>query len=456
MKTRDTAITTGNVYTVSRLTENIKHLLEKTFPIIWVEGEISNFKVPASGHFYFTLKDSTAQISGVMFANQNRLLKFKPEDGMRITGLGRIGVYAPRGTYQIIFEHMMPKGAGELLVAFEELKKKLAAEGLFDEDRKKPIPFLPSKINIISSATGAVVHDIIQIITRRYPGVHIEIIPASVQGDAAPGEIAAALELANRQDDADVIVVARGGGSLEDLFAFNTETVARAVAASKIPVVSAVGHETDFTICDFVADLRAPTPSAAAELIVPVKNDLLMAVARLRTRLAGGVRKNIQSHRSRLKEIRKRLIDPRRKIGDARLRLDDLSLRLARAFTRDLKTRKERLAWQAGKLMENKPARITENYRSILQLRTQRLTEQFQQKYINDKARQLDTLTQRLAAINPGAVLKRGYSITRIMPEKQIVRCPADVRPDDSLEIILAEGTITGQVTTGKPNNRES
>ncbi len=450
MKIRETSITSGNVYTVARLTENIKQLLEKQFPIIWIEGEISNFKVPASGHFYFTLKDSNAQISGVMFANQNRHLKFRPEDGMRITGLGRIGVYAPRGVYQVIFEHMMPKGVGELLVAFEELKKKLASEGLFNEDHKTPIPFLPSKITIVSSATGAVVHDMIHIITRRFPGVHIEIIPASVQGEAAAGEIAAAIELANQRGDADVIVVARGGGSLEDLFTFNTEPVARAVFASSIPVVSAVGHETDYTICDFVADLRAPTPSAAAELIVPVKNDLLLAVTGLRTRLLGGADKHIASHRTRVNDIRKRLVDPRRKIGDARLRLDDLTLRVTRAFARSLKTRKERLAWQTGRLFDNQPSKITVGYRIIIKQKTQRLIEQFQQIYIKENTHRLETLNQRLTAINPRAVLQRGYSITRTVLDDKIVKSPADVKPGDALEINVAEGTINGIVKNGE------
>lgn len=446
MNTRNTSITTGSVYTVSRLTENIKQLLEKTFPIIWVEGEVSNFKVPASGHFYFTLKDSAAQISGVMFANQNRLLRFRPEDGMQITGLGRIGVYAPRGTYQIIFEHMMPKGVGELLVAFEELKKKLAAEGLFEEEHKKPIPFLPSKITVISSATGAVVHDIINITTRRFPGVHIDIIPVSVQGETAPQEIGTALALANQRNDADVIVVGRGGGSLEDLFAFNTETVARAVFASRIPVVSAVGHETDYTICDFVADLRAPTPSAAAELIVPVKKDLLYTLRSFRNRLVSGAGKSILSHRTRLNGLTRRLVDPRRKIGDARLRLDEMALRLSRAFTRDLNTRKERLGWQTEKLMDNKPGKITDGYRTLLQLKKQRLMERFEQLYIRDTAIRLGSLRQRLEAISPRAVLKRGYSITRKAPEQSIVRRPADVKPGDLLEIIVAEGTISGVV----------
>ena len=254
------------IYTVSELTSDLKDILEKTYPFIWIFGEISNFNVPVSGHFYFTVKDEHAQINAVMFRNQNRNLKFKPEDGISITGLGRITVYEPRGTYQIIFEYLEPKGTGAIQLAFEQLKKRLADEGLFDEKHKKPLPFLPGKISIITSPTGAVVHDILKIIDRRFSNLHLEIVPVKVQGYGAEDEIISAIEMINARCDSDVAILARGGGSLEDFHAFNSEAVARAVFASKIPIISAVGHETDFSITDFVADFRAPTPSAAAEL----------------------------------------------------------------------------------------------------------------------------------------------------------------------------------------------
>ncbi|GAI29342.1 unnamed protein product, partial [marine sediment metagenome] len=235
------------VYTVSQLNADIKSLFEEQFPFVWIVGEISNFRIPVSGHFYFTLKDEDSQINAVMFRGQQRQLKFEPEDGMRITGMGRLSVYEPRGTYQIILEYMEPAGVGALQVAYEKLKARLAQEGLFDGKYKQPIPFLPQKIALITSPSGAVVHDMLNIIDRRFPNMNIQIFPVKVQGDGAENEIVAALELLNQKADADVAILARGGGSLEDLQAFNTERVAKAVFASSISVISAVGHETDYT-----------------------------------------------------------------------------------------------------------------------------------------------------------------------------------------------------------------
>ncbi|ABW67469.1 exodeoxyribonuclease VII large subunit [Desulfosudis oleivorans] len=437
-----TSLPESGIYTVSRLTGEIKVLLEKQFPIIWVEGEISNFKRPGSGHFYFTLKDSTAQVQAVMFVNQNRGLKFMPEDGMKITGLGRISVYAPRGNYQVIFEHIMPQGMGELVAAFEQLKKKLADEGLFDPGRKKPVPFLPAKVCLISSPTGAVVHDMIHVMTRRFPGIEIEILPASVQGDKAAVEIAAALALANRRADADVLVVARGGGSLEDLFAFNTETVARAVAASAIPVVSAVGHETDFTICDFVADLRAPTPSAAAELIVPVKKELLAHCRNLRVRMVKGFDNIIRHRRRALRDMAKRLIDPRRALGDALLRLDELAMRLVRALDREIAKRAERLAWQQKQLFSRMPERLTTEGLALTDRLVERLSSAMQTTYLRENRHRVDGLTQRLFALSPRAVLERGYSITQKVSDGQVIKKTGQADPGDALTIIVSDGSV--------------
>ncbi len=252
------------VYAVSELTSKVKGLLEEKFSFIWITGEISNFRVPASGHYYFLLKDEKSRINALMFRPQIQNLTFEPGDGMQIIGLGRLSVYSPQGTYQIILEYIEPKGVGALRIAFEQLKKHLFKEGLFDEQYKKSLPFLPKKISIVTSPTGAVVHDIIHIVDRRFPNVHIEIVPAKVQGEGAEDEIISGINLVNTRNDTDVAIIARGGGSLEDLNAFNSEAVARAIFASEIPVISAVGHETDFTIADFVSDLRAPTPSAAA------------------------------------------------------------------------------------------------------------------------------------------------------------------------------------------------
>jgi exodeoxyribonuclease VII large subunit len=439
----------GTVYSVSGLTAAIKHLLEKNFPIIWIEGEISNFRRPASGHYYFTLKDDKAGISAVMFAGQHRHLKFVPEDGLAVTALGRISVYEPRGTYQIILEHMMPKGAGELLIAFEQLKKRLGEEGLFDPAHKKPIPFLPATIGIISSPNGAVVHDIINVTTRRFPNIRIQIIPAAVQGKTAAREIAAALALANDRAEADVLVVARGGGSMEDLMAFNTEVVARAVYASRIPVISAVGHETDFTICDFVADLRAPTPSAAAELMVPVKAELLAVCRQLRRRLNSSLEKQIQRKQSALEALSRRLTDPRRRIQDLRLRLDDLTLRLSKRLQNDLRGKRTRLDWLAGRLDAGRLVKFIGDRRQTTDRAVAGLTERMT-GLIKEKRYRLQAATGRLLALDPKAVLDRGYSITRTVPAGAIVMDPAQVDAGDLLEILVARGTIACEVKTHK------
>ena len=286
---RDLSLAERRIYTVSELTRNIKRFLEEAYPFVWVAGEISNFRTPVSGHYYFTMKDSGAQIGAVMFRAQNRHLAFKPEDGMAIIAMGRLNVYEPRGIYQVIVEYLEPEGIGVLQLAFEQLKARLAEEGLFDEKHKSPLPFLPQKIGVVTSPSGAVVRDIIQVINRRFPNLVVEVAPVKVQGEGASEEIAEALQLLNERDDIDVVVVARGGGSLEDLQAFNSEIVARAIFSSKVPVVSAVGHETDFTIADFAADLRAPTPSAAAEIIVPVKYELVKRIGEMRSALRTGI-----------------------------------------------------------------------------------------------------------------------------------------------------------------------
>ena len=319
-----------HIYSVSELTSEIKALLEDNYPFVWIYGEISNFRKPSSGHFYFTLKDGNAQIPGVMFRGQQAGLKFVPEDGMEITGLGRITLYEPRGAYQIILEYMEPRGIGALQKAFEQLKKKLAAEGLFEKRHKKPVPFLPEKVALITSLTGAVLHDMLNILYRRFENVTVQILPVKVQGNDSAEQIVAALNLLNLRADADVAIVARGGGSLEDLQAYNTEAVARAIFRSKIPIISAVGHETDFTVADFVADLRAPTPSAAAELVVPVQRDLKARCMELSGALAMRVSRLIKSNRECVEQLQKRLVHPSRKIQDHRLRLDDLTGRLNR------------------------------------------------------------------------------------------------------------------------------
>jgi len=299
------------VYTVSTLTEEIKGLLETHFEFIWVEGEISNFRMPSSGHFYMVLKDENAQVRAVMFRPQARYLKFTPEDGMMILAQGRIGVYQPRGEYQIILDYLEPLGVGALALAFEQLKKKLAAEGLFDEAVKRPLPFLPQRVAVITSPTGAAIRDFLKVIRRRFANMEIIVVPVKVQGEGATEEMVEALKIVNDALDVDVIVLTRGGGSLEDLWAFNREELAYAIRASHIPVVSAVGHEIDITISDLAADLRAPTPSAAAELLVAEKESLKERLAEHQGRLASAFKQQLAFAQERLGLLRRHLRDPR-------------------------------------------------------------------------------------------------------------------------------------------------
>ena len=295
------------IFSVSELTKQIRSLLENNFAEVWIAGEISNFRSPGSGHFYFTLKDDQAQLSAVMFRGANARLPFKIEDGQEVICHGRVTVYESRGQYQIVVDHCDPKGIGALQLAFEQLKKKLQTEGLFDAARKKPLPFLPKNIGVVTSPTGAAIRDILNILQRRFPGIEVLLVPVKVQGVGAAEEIAEAIRLLNEQGEVDVMIVGRGGGSMEDLWAFNEEAVARAIFASKIPVLSAVGHEIDFTIADFVADVRAPTPSAAAELAVPRKEDLAAAIQNMRQRLAQAIVKDFPQRMMQMDGLRERL-----------------------------------------------------------------------------------------------------------------------------------------------------
>jgi exodeoxyribonuclease VII large subunit len=318
------------VYTVSELTAGIKGALEGAFPAVWVEGEISNLRVPSSGHAYFTLKDEGAQISAVLFRSRGRRVRFEPEDGMRVLAFGALDVYAARGQYQLVVELMEPQGLGALQLAFEQLKRKLEAEGLFDDGRKRKLPVYPRVIGIVTSPTGAAIRDMLNIIGRRFGDLRILIAPVRVQGDGAAAEIVQALVNLQEMAELDVIVVGRGGGSIEDLWAFNEEAVARAIVACRVPVISAVGHETDFTIADFVADLRAPTPSGAAELVVREKLAVVARLADLYDRLTQAITADVTAHRERLEFLTRRrvLTDPTRPLRDLYRRLDDLQGRL--------------------------------------------------------------------------------------------------------------------------------
>ncbi|MEJ2729487.1 MAG: exodeoxyribonuclease VII large subunit [Deltaproteobacteria bacterium] len=443
------------IYTVSELNAQIKSLLEVQFPFVWIVGEISNFRTPLSGHFYFTLKDETSQISAVMFRGQQRQLKFQPEDGMRITGMGRLSVYEPRGTYQIILEYLEPSGIGALQVAFEKLKARLADEGLFDDKHKKAVPFLPHQIALITSPSGAAVHDMLNIIDRRFPNVHIQILGVKVQGEDAETEIAAALEHLNQHTDIDVAILARGGGSLEDLQAFNSESIARAIHASEIPIISGIGHETDYTIADFAADLRAPTPSAAAELAVPVKIELLQRLNDLSADLDYRMTHLIQRFRTSLADLSQRLIDPQKQIEDWLLRIDDFASRMIRNVQMHLDRKKERFLWLKDRLLINSPANQSRNLNIIVEQNIYKLIKSLN-IIIDKKSADLRELSVQLQTLSPIAILKRGYSITRTIPDLNVVMDPGKVFIGQDLEVMVAKGTLSCRVKGKSENGPEN
>src|SRR5215831_9052917 len=400
------------IYTVSQLTGAIKDQLEARFGGLWVEGEVSNLRVHSSGHVYFTLKDEGAQVRAVLFRSRVRRLRFAPEDGLHVLAFANLDVYAVRGEYQLVCEVLEPRGLGALQLAFEQLKARLQAEGLFDAGRKRPLPVLPRRVGLVTSPTGAAVRDFLRVITRRFADVHVLVYPVRVQGDTAAGEIALALYHLNRMGGLDVIVLARGGGSLEDLWAFNEEAVARAVAGSKIPVISAVGHESDVTIADFVADLRAPTPSAAAELVVREKVQLVQHIGSLRDRLRRAMAQRARRLRERLDDVGRRrvLTDPARPLRDWHRRLDDLAGRLQRGLDRRRRDARERLA-RAARALRPQVLRATLRHdaRHLAQLRGR--LERAVRGEAARRRRSMEAIAGRLDSLSPLACLARGYSI---------------------------------------------
>jgi exodeoxyribonuclease VII large subunit len=444
---------TKTIYSVSELTARIKSVLEARFPFVWICGEISNFRMPSSGHSYFTLKDENAQIAAVVFRGQHRQAPFTLEDGMSIIGLGRLSVYEPRGTYQIILEYIEPAGLGALQLVFEKLKKRLAAEGFFDPRHKKPLPFLPKKISVITSPTGAVVHDILTVLNRRFSNLWVEIVPVSVQGPRAETEICAALDLVNKGADSDVIILARGGGSIEDLHAFNAEAVAMAIFNSEIPVVSAIGHETDVTIADFISDLRAPTPSAAAELIVPEKSALIRRLSELDQDLRNGFLKGIEKLNNDLRQLYRRLQNPKTRIQETWIRLDDMAGRLGRLLTLNLKHSSEILKQLSRHLYAVSPQMQVNKHIKKLELNNNNLLKNIL-IFISKQRSLARELEIKLEALNPLAILDRGYSVTRSLPDKRIISNPAQVSLNQEVEILLAGGFLLCGVK-GKSNYGE-
>jgi exodeoxyribonuclease VII large subunit len=397
-----------HILTVTQLTYQIKNLLEGTFPDVWVEGEISNLSVPQSGHAYFTLKDEQSQVRAVLFRSSQRFLKFTLQHGMQVICRGRLSVYEPRGEYQLILEYIEPKGVGALQLAFEQLKAKLEKEGLFALDHKKPLPLLPQRIGIITSPTGAAIRDMLRVIRRRHPKMHILIYPVPVQGVEAAPAIIEAIRYFNAERNIGVMIVGRGGGSLEDLWAFNEETVARAIYASNIPVISAIGHETDYTISDFVSDLRAPTPSAAAEMVVKSEERFRDFINSLESGLIRSIRQQIDLTRASLREFTRLLGDPRRLLEQSAQRVDDLTGRLATGLRYHLRRDRALLA----------------------------------------------SLASGLDHLNPLSILSRGYSITKSLPAGIILKDASEVKPGDMISTRLYRGEVVSRVE--RSNNAET
>jgi exodeoxyribonuclease VII large subunit len=442
------------ILTVTQLNENIKRLLETNFDNLWVEGEVSNLHRPASGHMYFTLKDEKSQIRAVIFrsfpgqrpSSWARIPQFDLEEGMSVICCGRLTVYHPRGEYQVIVETVEPRGLGALQKAFEQLKARLQAEGLFDPVHKKPIPFLPRRIGVITSSTGAVIRDILNITRRRFSSVDILVAPVRVQGAEAPYEIIRAIADMQAVGNIDVIIVARGGGSLEDLAPFNNEGVAREMYRSRIPIISAVGHEIDFTIADFVADLRAPTPSAAAELVVPVRRELIVSLETLEMRLINHQRRLLAKLREQVILSERRVKDPKRRIADLRMMLDDrldrlkLSLDHKRAIRRPKLHNCEVRLHHAGPLLKIRDHRfILDNLRKNVIAGWHDVAERLKVRVATNMVL-LDTLS-------PLAVLKRGYGIVKKIPEGFIVKEAASVAVGSSVDVKVSSGGFRAKVT---------
>ncbi len=437
----------SRIYSVTDLTRMIKNHLEQEFPLVWISGEVSNLKNPLSGHCYFTLKDERSQLRVVIFRSNFQALRLKPADSLKIICRGQLTVYEPRGEYQLLVDYLEPLGMGALAQAYEQLKTRLAAEGLFDSQYKRPIPFLPRRLAVVTSPSGAAIRDFLQILNRRFPNIEVLLYPVRVQGQGAAEEIVAAIQTLNIMSDSDVIILTRGGGSIEDLWAFNEEIVARAIFHSAIPIISAVGHEIDFTIADFAADLRAPTPSAAAELVVRRQEDLQLQLQRL----AVAIRQRFLSHLQQCKERRRllaaRLGDPRRRVNDLRLRLDDRLEQLQRLWENKRREAAARLKLAAARHNLLNVKSRSEQQRLLLQQRIRQLRQVFAWR-CREQRRLLDHLQDRLGHLNPAAVLARGYAIATTWPEGKILRDSQQTEVGADITLQLHKGILNCKVNS--------
>jgi exodeoxyribonuclease VII large subunit len=440
------------VWTVPDLVATVRTHIEREYGDTWVEGEISNLRTHDSGHLYFTLKDQNSQLSAVMFRSQAKLLRFRPENGMQVLLRGRVTIYEDRGQLQISAEYLEPKGAGALQIAFEQLKAKLETEGLFDAARKKPIPSLPRRIGIVTSPQGAALRDILNILQRRHHTASILIFPSQVQGDAAPSDVTAGIRYFNKAANVDVIIVARGGGSAEDLAAFNHEGLARVIASSQIPIISAIGHETDFTIIDFVADLRAPTPSAAAELVIRSLQDIEEQSAELHLRLARAMRYRLLMGRQLLTELAQhgafaRMMDL---INQRQQKLDDLTYRMEKSEHRLLELHRRRWESAAAAVRHYDVRRVLAGIRKELDSHVAAMIAATRNQLLQQRAH-LDRLTRQIEALSPLAILDRGYALV-FDSEGRLLKDSTAVSPGDEISARLSRGMLTAIVKVTNPD----
>jgi exodeoxyribonuclease VII large subunit len=442
------------VWPVRELVGQVRELIEQEFSDVWIEGEISNFRPAPSGHVYFTLKDADAQLPIVLFRRQAMLLRFRPEDGLHVLVRGRVSVYEQRGQMQLVAETMEPVGAGSLQLAFEQLKERLKTEGLFDASRKKLLPAFPRTVGIVTSPAGAVIRDFLNIVARRHSGLNVLLIPVSVQGDQAPAEIESALAHLNASGLVDIIILARGGGSLEDLAAFNSERVARAIAASHLPVVSAIGHETDFTIADFAADLRAPTPSAAAELITEAQHKIAEHLAMQGQRLTRAARFQLLHARQLLSRLPISRAETRIStlLHRQSQHLDDLSFRIESALTTKLRHQQDHVATLMAAVLRHDPRQALAKARERLQSSRNHLHRSMEHS-LHAHAATLGALDARLHSLSPLAVLDRGYALV-LDAEGGLVRTASQVTPGDSLTTRLSDGAFISRVESTSTNNK--
>jgi len=461
-----------DVYAVSRLVREARSALEGSFPLVWVEGEISNLAMPASGHIYFTLKDEAAQVRCAMFRNRNRQLRFTPENGMQVLLRVRVTLYEGRGEFQLVVEHMEEAGSGALQRAYEALKHRLGSEGLFDQEIKKTLPTMPSSIGIVSSPDGAAVHDILNVLNRRFPAANIVLYPVAVQGEGSAKQITQAITTANNRQECDVLIVGRGGGSLEDLWSFNDEQLARTIFASQIPVISAVGHEVDFTIADFVADVRAPTPSAAAELAVPDSAELLAKIQNVSRRLTSLITQYLQNECRHVQHLFRRLPQPKTQLNQQTQIVGRLEQQLNRSWLRIVENKQQKLDLLTARLthpqakidtqkqkvtglqtrlqqaIKQKLQSIQRQQQNIVQ--SQKLLHSIMQQTIIKQKTKLSQQMRTLAAVSPLNTLERGYSITTLAASGQVLQTSDDVELGQEINVRLQQGQLKCEVKEKK------